>query len=144
MATKAKLYLHKDLNGPRIIQPETWTPLRFDKAIRNDRNMVRNLMYVVPPQTGDFIWSRAVTWANLEIPPGDIRPRQFMSRFMRELSDDDTGTDNEIDTPGRDWDMATWQFDGVKDQLYCVEVWHDHHVEAQIDHAQFVATTWDY
>lgn len=140
MGTGVKLYL----NTPRIIQPKTWTRLVYDKAIRNDRYMVRDLSYIVPPQDTDFVWSRAVTWGDLVIPEGDLRPRQFMSRFMRELTDDDTGTDNEIDTPGRDWDMATWQFVGFKFQLYCVEVWHDHHEEAQIDHAQFVATTWDY
>lgn len=140
MATQVKLYL----NTTRIIQPKTWTRLIYDKAIRNDRSMVRDLSYVVPPADADFLWSRAITWEDFEIPPGDIRPRQFMSRFWRELSDDDTGTDSEIDTPGRDWDMATWPFHGYAKQLYCVEVYHDHHVAAEISHSQFVATTWDY
>lgn len=140
MGTQVKLYL----NTPRIIQPNTWTRLVYDRAIRNDRSMARDLSYVVPKVDADFLWHRAITWANFDIPPGDLRPRQFMSRFWRELTDDDTGTDNEIDTPGRDWDMASWQFLGEANKLYCVEVWHDHSDEAQIDHSQFVATTWDY
>jgi len=141
LGTQVKLYLAT----PRIIQPKTWTRLVFDKVLRDDAGMVRDLSFIVPKRNTDFIWSREITWADLsEIPPDDDRPRQFMSRFMRDLTDDDTGTDNEIDTPGRDWDMATWQFHGFANQRYCAEVWHDHHEQAQIDHAQFVATTWDY
>ncbi len=142
MATQCKLYR----NTPQLIQPQTWTLLTFDKAIRNDRYMQRDLSLVMPPFDGDFIWSRNIRWAALVLPEGDVRPRQFMSRFIRDPQDarDDTGAADHLASPGRNWETTTWQFHGEAYEPVGVEVWHDHYEPWAVEHAQFVATTWDY
>ncbi len=142
MATQAKLYR----NISQLIQPLTWTLLTYEKYIRNDRSMCRELSLVMPPFDGDFVWSRNIRWAPITLPAGDTRPRQFMSRFIRDPFGvrDDTGAVDHQATSGRNWETTTWQFHGEAFQPVGVEVWHDHTETWAVEHAQFVATTWDY
>jgi hypothetical protein len=143
MATQCKLY--RGL-APQLIPPQTWTLLTFEKTIRNDRSMARDRCLIMPPFDGDFIWSRNLRWAALTLPDGDIRQRQFMSRFIRDPRGerDDTGAADHVATPGRSWETTTWQFYGDAYQPIGVEVWHDHTDDWAVEHAQFTATTWDY
>ena len=142
MATVCKLYR----NAPQIIPPNTWTLLTFEKALRNDHGMARDLSLIVPPEDGDFIWGRNISWETLAIPDGDTRVRQFMARFIRDPWGvrDDTGAEDQVDTPGRDWDTNIWLFKGPAGVPIGVEVWHDHHEDAIVRHAQFVGQTNDY
>lgn len=130
MATLCKLYR----DSPQLIPPNTWTLVTFERAVRNDRHMQRDYRLIVPPFGGDFIWSRNLRWAAIAVPDGDSRPRQFMSRFIRDPhgARDDTGAADHPATPGRSWETTTWQFAGQANQPVGVE------------HAQFVAATWDY
>lgn len=143
MATVCKLYRGEK---PQIIQPETWTLVNFERAISNDRNMTRGLTLIMPPFDGDFLWARNMRWAAITLPEGDLRPRQFMSRFIRDPHGihDDTGAADHIATPGRSWETTTWPFAGQANQPVGVEVWHDHHELWALEHAQFAAMTWDY
>lgn len=142
MATQCKLYR----NTPQTIQPNTWTLLTFDSAIRNDLSMEQDLSLIVPPTTGDFIWARNIRWESITIPSGDTRQRQFMARFVRDPhgARDDTGAADQVDSPGKDWATTVWLFQGNAGQPVGVEVWHDHHQAAVVGHAQFVGQTWDY
>lgn len=142
MATQCKLYR----DTPQLIQPNAWTLLTFERAIRDDRHMYRAPALIMPPFDGDFIWGRNIRWEPLAVPPGDSRVRQFMARFVRDpLGErDDTGAEDQVDTPGRDWDTNTWFFYGESGVPVGVEVWHDHHEAAAVGHAQFVGMTWDY
>lgn len=142
MATQVKLYR----NTPQAVPPGTWTLLTFDTAIRNDLSMAEDLSLIVPAHDGDFLWARNVSWETLTIPEGDVRVRQFMSRFIRDPYGvrDDTGAADRVDSPGRDWDTTMWPFYGQHGQPVGVEVWHDHHEPAYVRHAQFVGMTWDY
>lgn len=142
MATVCKLYR----NTPQTIPPNTWTLLTFDEALRNDCDMAQDLTLITPPQDGDFVWGRNVRWEALTTPEGDTRVRQFMARFIRDPHGirDDTGAEDQADTPGRDWDTNVWPFRGYAGQPVGVEVWHDHHTDAVVGHAQFVAQTNDY
>lgn len=143
MATVCKLYRG---DKPQLIQPETWTLVTFERVITNDRSMARKLSLIMPPFDGDFLWARNLRWAALTTPDGDLRPRQFMSRFIRDPNGirDDTGAADHLATPGRSWETSTWPFAGQANQAVGVEVWHDHHEPWQLEHAQFVAMTWDY
>lgn len=143
MATQAKLY-RGEKSQP--IPPNTWTLLTFEKTIRNDRSMARELSLITPPFDGDFIWSRNLRWAAITLPEGDTRQRQFMSRFIRDPrgTRDDTGAADHVATPGRSWETTTWQFYGEAYEPVGIEVWHDHTEPWAIEHAQLVATTWDY
>lgn len=142
MATQVKLYR----NAPQTIAPSTWTVVTFETAIRNDLSMAQNLTLIVPKYNGDFLWARNIRWASITIPVGDARPRQFMSRFIRDPYGvrDDTGAGDQIDTPGKDWTTTMWPFYGQADEPVGLEVWHDHHESAAVEHAQFVGMTWDY
>lgn len=143
MATLCKLYRGV---SPQPISPQTWTLLTFERAIRNDRSMMRSLSLIVPKAAGDFVWSRNLRWAAITLPDGDTRQRQFMSRFVRDpLGErDDTGADDRAATPGRSWQTTTWQFAGEAGMPVGVEVWHDHSEPWAVEHAQFVGTTSDY
>lgn len=143
MATQCKLYRG---DKPQLIPPTTWTLLTFEKAIRDDRKMMRDLSLIMPPFDGDFIWSRNIRWASITLPEGDVRQRQFMSRFVRDPHGvrDDTGAADHVATPGRSWETTTWPFYGDAGVPVGVEVWHDHHDDWAVEHAQFVGTTWDY
>ena len=142
MATVCKLYR----NTLQAVPPLTWTLLTFDEVLRNDCSMARDLSLIVPPQDGDFIWGRNIRWEPLTIPAGDTRVRQFMARFVRDPhgAPDDTGAEDQADTPGRDWDTNLWLFRGHAGHPVGVEVWHDHHTDAFVGHAQFAAQTNDY
>lgn len=142
MATQAKLYRGEK---SQLIPPQTWTLLTFEKTIRNDRGMARDRCLIMPPFDGDFVWSRNLRWAALALPEGDERP-QFMSRFVRDPRSerDDTGAADHQATRGRSWETVTWQFSGEAYEPVGVEVWHDHTDSWAVEHAQFVATTWDY
>lgn len=142
MATQCKLYS----NTSQVIQPNTWTLVVFETALRNDHGMEHGLSLIVPPYNGDFIWSRNVRWEPITVSSGDTRQRQFMTRFIRDPHGirDDTGADDRSDSPGRDWNTVTWTFYGRAGQPVGIEVWHDHHEPAAVGHAQLVATTWDY
>lgn len=142
MATVCKLYR----DTPQVIPPNTWTLVTFDTVLRNDYGMAQDLSLIVPPQDGDFIWARNIRWEPITAPSGDTRQRQFMSRFIRDphTSPDDTGAADGPDTPGRDWQTVTWPFRGQADQPVGVQVWHDHHEDAVLGHAQFAAQTNDY
>lgn len=142
MATECKLYR----NTPLVIPPLEWTLVTYDRAIRNDRKMAVNLETIRPPEDGDFIWLRNLRWNDIEIPEGDDRQRQFMAHFIRDPHGvrDDTGAEDGLDTPGRDWDTTTWSFYGNAGQPVGVEVWHDHHEPVELGHAQFIGITWDY
>lgn len=142
MATQCKLYR----DTPQLIPPNTWTLLTFERTIRNDRKMARDLTLIMPPFDGDFIWSRNIRWAAITVPVGDLRQRQFMSRFIRDPHGirDDTGAADHVATPGRSWETTTWPFAGQANQSVGVEVWHDHHDDWPVEHAQLSGTTWDY
>jgi hypothetical protein len=142
MATQVKLYR----NTPQAIPPSMWTLLTFETAIRNDLSMMRNLSLIVPAHDGDFLWARNIRWEPVTVLTEDVRPRQFMSRFIRDPHGirDDTGAADRLDSPGRDWDTIMWPFYGRHGQPVGVEVWHDHHEAAHVGHAQFVGQTWDY
>lgn len=142
MATVCKLYR----NTPLVIPPNTWTLVTFDEVLRNDHSMAQDLSLIVPPYAGDFIWGRNISWEALTLPDGDTRARQFMSRFVRDphTDPDDTGAEDQVDTPGRDWDTNVWLFRGRAGQPVGVQVWHDHHTDAIVRHAQLVAQTNDY
>lgn len=143
MATVCKLYRG---TKPQIIPPETWTLVTFEKALSNDRSMMRDLATIQPPFDGDFAWFRNLRWAALDIPDDDLRPRQIMSRFIRDPHGirDDTGADDRLATPGRSWQTVGWAFAGHAGQPVGVEVWHDHDQPWALEHAQFVGTTSDY
>jgi hypothetical protein len=142
MATVCKLYCET----PLVIPPSTWTLVTFDSVLRNDHSMAQGLSLITPPQDGDFIWARNLRWEALTIPAGDTRPRQFMSRIIRDPHGirDDTGADDRVATPGRSWQTVAWPFKGKAGQPVGVEVWHDHHTNATLGHAQFAAQTNDY
>lgn len=143
MATQCKLYRGEK---PQLIQPNVWTLLSFEKRIRNDRSMARDLALIAPPFDGDFVWSRNIRWAAISVPDGDTRVWQFMSRFVRDPAgaSDNTGAADHVGTPGRSWETTTWQFWGEAGEPVGVEVWHDHTEAWAVEHAQFVGTTWDY
>lgn len=143
MAKQVKLYRGQTA---QIIPPNTWTLLTFEKAIRNDLSMQQGLELIVPAHDGDFLWARNIRWESITIPAGDSRPRQFMSRFIRDPHGeaDDTGASDQLDSPGKDWLTTMWPFWGEHGQPVGVQVWHDHHEPAAVGHAQFVGMTWDY
>ncbi|MEU5900537.1 hypothetical protein [Streptomyces venezuelae] len=143
MATVCKLYRGEK---PQLIPPETWTLVTYERVIINDRNMARNNMLIMPPFDGDFLWARNLRWASIAVPEGDTRPRQFMSRFIRDPygDRDDTGAADHLATPGRSWETTSWFFAGQAGQPVGVEVWHDHDQPWPLEHAQLVGTTWDY
>jgi hypothetical protein len=143
MATECKLYRGVK---PQIIPPNTWTLVTYEKAIVNDRHMMRDYALIMPPFGGSFLWARNLRWAAITVPAGDERPRQFMSRFVRDPYGigDDTGADDRVATPGRSWQTVAWPFAGQAGQPVGVEVWHDHTDDWPLEHAQFAATTWDY
>lgn len=142
MATQVKLYR----SSPQLIEPLTWTLVTYERAIRNDLRMERDLALIVPAHDGDFVWARNIRWEPISAPVGDGRVRQFMSRFIRDPHGvrDDTGAADRMDSPGRDWDTTMWPFYGSAGQPVGVEVWHDHHDPVAVGHAQFVGMTWDY
>lgn len=142
MGTLCKLYR----NTPQMIEPQTWTLLTYERALRNDLRMELGLALIVPAHDGDFVWGRNIRWEPITVPEGDSRKRQFMSRFIRDPHGlrDDTGAGDRTDSPGRDWDTVMWPFYGRAGQAVGVEVWHDHHEPAAVGHAQFVGMTWDY
>lgn len=143
MATECKLYRGVK---PQIIRPNTWTLVTFEKTLANDRHMMRDYSLIMPPFDGSFIWARNLRWAAITVPEGDERPRQFMSRFIRDPHGvrDDTGADDRTATPGRSWQTVMWPFAGEAGQPVGVEVWHDHTDSWPLEHAQFSGTTWDY
>jgi hypothetical protein len=142
MAKQVKLYR----NAPQAIEPQTWTLLTFETAIRNDLSMAQDLTLIVPAHDGDFLWARNIRWAAFTIPIEDKRPRQFMSRFIRDPygERDDTGAGDQMDSPGKDWTTTMWPFWGKHGEPVGVEVWHDHTEAVAVEHAQFVGMTWDY
>lgn len=150
MATQCKLYT----NTPQLIEPQAWTTVRYDEVLRNDAAMFQGASLVtdpdsaliMPPEDADFIWSRFLHWDTITAPPGDVRPRQFIERFVRDpyTVPDSTGSSDGPDTAGKEFRLGTWQFRGHAGQPVAVEVWHDHHLPVAVTHAQFVATTWDY
>lgn len=143
MATQCKL--QRKLT-PQLIKPNTWTLLVFDTILRNDRSMQKGMSLIIPPVDGDFIWGRNISWGPFDIPKGDLRVRQTASRFIRDPhgEDDDTGSDDKLDTPGRDFTTGTWVFKGDGGKPIGVEVWHDHTGPVFVTQSQFSATTWDY
>jgi hypothetical protein len=142
MATQCKLYR----DSPQVVPPNEWTLLKFERALRNDRHMHRDFTMIIPPFAGDFVWSRNLRWAAFTLPAGDVRPRQFMSRFVRDPhgARDDTGAADHVATPGRSWETTTWLFAGEANEPVGVEVWHDHTEPWAVEHAQFAGMTWDY
>ena len=150
MATQCKLYT----DTAQLIEPNVWTTIKFDEVLRNNHSMYQGSLDVTDPKSaliqpdksGDFIWSRLIKWDTITIPSGDVRPRQFTERFVRDpyTSPDNTGQSDGCNTVGQDIRLGTWQFRGNAGQPVAVEVQHNHHVPVAIVHAQFVATTWDY
>ncbi|MEI5100285.1 hypothetical protein RB200_19380 [Streptomyces sp. PmtG] len=150
MATQCKLYT----NTAQLIEPETWTTVRYDVVLRDDARMSRgdgelrdpSSALIVPSRSGDFIWYRFVHWDAIEQPEGDVRQRQFMERFVRDPygGRDSTGSADGDDTAGREFHLGGWAFYGRAGQPVAVEVWHDHHEPVAVVHAQFVGMTWDY
>jgi len=143
VASVCKLYRGEK---PQLIPPNSWTLVTYEKAISDDRKMLRNLSLIQPPFDGHFSWARNLRWAAITLPDGDDRPRQIMSRFIRDPHGirDDTGADDRIATPGRSWQTISWFFYGEAGQPVGVEVWHDHTEPWLLEHAQFVGMTWDY
>lgn len=143
MATVCKLYRGTE---SQLIPPNAWTLVTYESVLSNDRKMARDLSLIMPPFDGDFIWARNLRWGAIDIPDGDLRPRQIMSRFIRDPhgKPDDTGADDRLATPGRSWQTVSWAFAGQANQPVGVEVWHDHHEPWALEHAQFVGYTADY
>ncbi|WP_306317196.1 MULTISPECIES: hypothetical protein [unclassified Streptomyces] len=143
MATVCKLYRGKT---PQIIKPGEWTLVTYEEILSNDRKMAVNLSMIRPPFDGDFLWFRNLRWGAIDIPDGDPRQRQFMSRFIRDPHGirDDTGADDRVATPGRSWQTVSWAFAGHAGQPVGVEVWHDHDQPWPLEHAQFVGYTADF
>jgi hypothetical protein len=143
MATVCKLYRGEK---PLMVPPGVWTLVTYESVLSNDRKMARDLSLIQPPFDGDFIWARNLRWAAIELPDGDTRQRQIMSRFIRDPHGirDDTGADDRVATPGRSWQTVSWAFAGGAGQPVGVEVWHDHHQDWALEHAQFVGMTSDY
>jgi hypothetical protein len=131
---------------PQLIQPQTWTLLTYDTVIRDNRSMVREMSLIQPPYSGDFIWGRNVSWDPIEVPEDDTRVRQFAARFVRDPHGDrdDTGSQDQADTSGKDFHTGLWVFWGKANVPVGVEVWHDHTEPVAVYQAQFSATTWDY
>lgn len=149
MATQCKLFT----KTPQLIPPRTWTPIRYDQVLRDDRNMfhARGLTdpgaaLITPPLSGDFIWARFVHWDTITVPDGDVRERQFLEQFCRDPygAPDSTGSTDGEDTAGAEFHLGTWMFYGRAGRPVAVRVWHDHDEPVAVTHAQFVATTWDY
>lgn len=150
MGTQCKLYT----NTAQLIEPQTWTTVRYDEVLRDDRDMYQGTGDVADPESaliqpgedGDFIWFRTVKWAGITVPTGDTRTRQFMAQFCRDpyTAPDDTGSADGVDTPGQEFHLGGWAFRGHAGQPVAVRVWHDHTSPVAVVHAQFVATTWDY
>ncbi len=150
MATQCKLLT----NVSQLIEPQTWTTVRFDQVIRNDGGMYQGTgdvadpesALIMPPHDGDFLWYRFVHWASITVPEGDARERQFLAQFCRDpyTSPDSTGSTDDDHTAGKQFHLASWAFYGRDDQPVAVRVWHDHDQPVDVTHAQFVAMTWDY
>jgi hypothetical protein len=148
VATLTKLYT----DTPQEVPPQTWTVLRFEKALRDDGMWGGGGMtdpasaLITPQQDGDFIWFRFLHWASITVPAGDTRQRQFLAQFVRDPYGvpDSTGTADHGDTAGREFQVAGWQFAGRAGQPVAVRVWHDHHEPVDVLHAQFVGMTWDH
>lgn len=150
MATQCKLYT----NTPQLIEPQTWTTVRYDQVLRDDARMSRGNRsladprsgLIVPPENGDFLWFRFLHWDSITLPDGDPRERQFLERFVRDpyTDPDSTGSSDTGDTPGKEYRLASWAFAGRAGQPVAVEVWHDHDQPVSITHAQFIGMTWDY
>jgi hypothetical protein len=150
VATQCKLYT----NTPQLIEPETWTTLRYDQVLRDTASMARGTRaitdtksaLIVPPRDGDFLWFRFVHWDPITVPEGDTRERQFMERFVRDPygAPDSTGSSDGDDTAGKEFHLGGWAFYGRAGQGVAVEVWHDHHEPVAVVHAQFIGMTWDY
>lgn len=143
MATQTKL--QRKLT-PQAIPPNTWTLITYDTVIRDDDEMAVDMELITPHEDADFLWARNVSWDAFTVPAGDTRVRQFSARFIRDPYGirDDTGTADQIDTPGRDWSTTVWPFWGKAGRPVGLEVWHDHHEPVNVTQAQFSATTWDY
>jgi hypothetical protein len=150
LATQCKLYT----NTPQLIQPQTWTTVRYDDVLRDDDHMFpgtgkvtdRNSALITPRHDGDFIWFRFLHWDTIAVPESDARQRQFIERFVRDpySSPDSTGSSDGNDTPGKEFRLGSWAFAGRVGQPVAVEVWHDHDQPVAITHAQFIGMTWDY
>ncbi|WP_431781695.1 hypothetical protein [Streptomyces chumphonensis] len=149
MATLCKLYS----DAEQIIVPETWTPLRFERALRDDGPMwggggvsSPDSALITPRRDGDFEWERFVHWESIIVPEGDTRPRQFLEQFCRDpyTAPDTTATTDGVDTPGKEFRLASWRFRGRAGQPVAVRVWHDHHEPVKVTHSQFIASTSDY
>lgn len=150
MSTQCKLYT----DTHQLVPPDTWTTVRFDVVLRNDRAMYQGDATVTDPgsaliqpdKDGDFLFFRFVKWAPITIPDGDTRPRDFHERFVRDpyTSPDGTGETDGPDTTGQDLRIVGWPFRGRAGQPVAVQVRHNHHEPVAIIHAQFAALTWDY
>lgn len=149
MATTCKLYTDRK----QIIPPNTWTPIRYDRALRDDGPMWGGggmddpaSALITPKRSGDFVWFRFLHWDSITVPEGDTRQRQFLEQFCRDPygTPDSTGSSDEGDTAGREFQIASWAFAGRAGQPVAVRVWHDHHEPVAVVHAQFIAMTWDY
>lgn len=150
MATKTKLYT----NTTQSIPPNTWTVIRFDEVIVDNRGWYYGeydltdplSALIIPDRSFWGIWSRLVKFAPITLPAGDTRVRQFQVRFVRDpyTNPDNTGEADGVDTPGQDIRLGTWQFAGTANQPVAVEVCHNHHEPVDVIHAQFVVSTWDF
>ncbi|MGW5173101.1 hypothetical protein ACWERY_01885 [Streptomyces sp. NPDC004082] len=150
MATQCKLYT----NTPQLIQPQTWTTIRYDEVLRDDADLFRGTAKVsdkysaliTPRRDGDFIWFRFLHWDTITVLEGDDRERQFLERFVRDpyTAPDSTGSSDGDDTAGKEYRLGSWAFYGRAGQPVAVEVWHDHDQPVAITHAQFIGMTWDY
>ncbi|MFB7711481.1 hypothetical protein [Streptomyces sp. NPDC056105] len=82
----------------------------------------------------------------MDIPDGDLRPRQVMARFIRDPHGirDDTGIENRLAAPGRTWQTVSCAFAGQTRMPVGVEVLHDHDQPWPLEHAQFVGITSDH
>lgn len=150
MGTQCKLYT----DVRQAIEPNTWTTIKFDVILRDDNGMYLgsknvadpNSALIKPKVSGDFIWSRLIKWDSIVVPEGDVRRRQFQSRFVRNpyTAPNNTGEADDGDTVGQDIQCVTWQFWGTAANSVAVEVCHNHHLPVDVIHAQFCATTWDY
>ncbi|MEV2277697.1 hypothetical protein AB0I72_19125 [Nocardiopsis sp. NPDC049922] len=149
MATQCKLLT----DTHQLIQPQTWTTIRFDQVLRNDNGMYQGTGDVADPESaliepsadGDFLWFRKVHWASIST--ADCDPEvQFIERFVRDpyTAPDSTGGDDTDDTAGQEFNVGAWAFRGRAGQPVAVEVWHNHSSPVPVVHAQFVAMTWDY
>lgn len=136
------------VEAPQTIQPNVWTPLRFDQILRNDLSMFRGAgladpqsALIYPPVEDYYLWAAMVHWDTV----AGADDLQFLEQFCRDpysSSPDTTGTNDSPDTAGLEYNTTTWPFVGVPGVPVAVRVKHHHYAPVRVILAEFKAITW--